>query len=393
MCCSRDRRAPIKLLILHMAFTFGGAERTTANLLRYLDRRRVQHITLAAPEVLRRQLPPTYDEAVDTASYGLQAGFEDSHTLRADAAKTRALLRRVQPDVALGMMHYSSALVVLGARRAGRRLKTVASYRGPFYEYMRHYEPTVGRRLFLRSAIAATTWLADRVIVPSYGTRRELQRRFGGREARTVVIPNGIDREAVAQAAGEPLLAPVPWNDGRPVLCAAARLAAEKNLALLIEAFRRVCRVRPAALMILGEGPERAALEAAVAEGGLEEAVSFVGYQRNVYPYLRRADLFIHTCRFEGFGYAMLEAMACGTPVIATDCPYGPREIIGTDEYGILVPVNSPEALAAAILRLLEDDRARQTLAARGLERAGMLSIERMVRRYEDVLTGLVAGP
>lgn len=363
---------------------FGGAERTTANLLHALDRRSIRRITLAAPAVLQPLLPQRYDDFRDTSAYGLSGGFENSRKLLTDVRSAARLLRDVQPDVALGMMHYPSALVTLGRRLGGGRMKAVASYRGPFYEYMRHHEQGFRRRLFLRAAVAGTALLADRVIVPSQGTADELHRHFLTPTSRIVTIPNGIDFTAAASAAQEP--APELADLDRaetPVLCAVARLAPEKNLGLLLEAFRRIHAERPVILIILGDGPERAALEAQIAAEGLSDAVRLLGHRDNVYPYLRCADVFIHTCQFEGFGYTLLEALACGTAVVATDCPYGPREVLGGGKYGMLTPPNDPQALATAVLRLLADATGRQALVARGLKRAEQLSIQNMVGAYE----------
>ncbi|NJN47581.1 MAG: glycosyltransferase [Candidatus Competibacteraceae bacterium] len=243
---------------------------------------------------------------------------------------------------------------------------------------------------FLRTAVTGTTLLADRIIVPSQGTQQELSRRFLGRKSKTVVIPNGIDKSAVKQAIKSPIHdSGLPSYQRYPLICAVARLAPEKNLQLLLEAICRVIKQLPVRLIILGDGPERRQLEATVNAWQLTETVSLIGYRDNVYPYLAQADLFIHTCLFEGFGYTLLEAMACGTPVIATDCPYGPREIIGDSEYGVLVPAHDPEKLANAILQLLKDDQARERYSTIGIRRAEELSIERMIRSYERVLTEL----
>ncbi len=348
---------------------------------------------------MRPYLPNAYDHFVATDAYSLEGGFTTVNRLRRDARVVGELLRELAPDVALGMMHYPSALVVLGARLAGARTRTVASYRGPFYEYMRYYEHNFRRRLFLRAAVAGTALLADRVIVPSHGTALELRRRFFTPLSRTVTIPNGIDHAAVATLSTLPLpLTPSPlegegWGGGEPpppIICAIARLAPEKNLGLLLEAFRRVRTVQPAMLIILGDGPERAALEAQITEWGLSDAVRLLGHHENVYPYLRRADLFIHTCQFEGFGYTLLEALACGTAVISTDCPYGPREILGDSEYGVLIPPDDPIALAAVIVRLLADPAGRRALATHGLKRARELSVQRMAAAYEAEFLKLV---
>jgi glycosyltransferase involved in cell wall biosynthesis len=372
---------------------FGGAERTTANLLHALNRSAIRRITLAAPKTLQLLLPQQYDDFRDTSAYGLSGGFENSHKLLADVQSAARLLRDVQPDLALGMMHYPSALVTLGRRLGGGRIKTVASYRGPFYEYMRRHEQGFRRRLFLRAAVAGTALLADRVIVPSQGTADELHQRFLTPKNRIVTIPNGIDFTAAANAAQEPAPELADFDPAEtPMLCAVARLAPEKNLGLLLEAFRQIHAERPVILIILGDGPERAALEAKIAAEGWSDAVRLLGHRDNVYPYLRRADVFIHTCQFEGFGYTLLEALACGTAVVATDCPYGPREVLGGGEYGILTPPDDPQALAMAVLRLLADSTGRQALVARGVTRAEQLSIQNMVGAYQAEFLQLAGG-
>lgn len=373
-----------------MAYGFGGAEQTTANLLNHLDRDRIKQITLVAPAALRPYLPATYNRFVDSALCWLEPGFATPGVLRRDAKAFGDLLHILAPDVALGMMHYASALVVSGVRLTGLRTRTIASYRGPLYEYLRHYEPDPRRRRFLQTVAAETASLADRVIVPSQGVADELQQRFLTPSQKIAVILNGIDLAHVTEAArtATPELAHLD-QDKTPVLCAIARLAPEKNLGLLLEAFRRIHATCPAMLLMIGDGPERETLKAQVTAWGLTDSVQFVGYRANIYPYLRRADVFIHTCHLEGFGYTMLEALACGTAVVATDCPYGPREVLDYGKCGLLVPMDNPDALAGATLRLLADPALRQTLVVHGLGRAKQLSVRRMAEAYTTELVAL----
>ncbi|MTW19564.1 glycosyltransferase [Allochromatium palmeri] len=378
------------LLMLHLATVFGGAERTTSNLITHLDRGVVRRITLAAPAALRDLVPPDYDDFIDTAVHLSRGWFTNTRELRDDARVIGTLIARAQPDLVLGMMHYPSALAVLGRRLARLPVKTVGSFRGPVYEHMRLYEHGRKRHLFLRLAVGATARLADRMIVPSEGTARELSRRFLGPARRTVVVPNGIDGASVARLAAEPAPGLEALPPDLPRLCTAARLSPEKNLGLLLAAFRRLQSIHPAALVLIGDGPDRAALERQVVDWGLADRVCFLGHCENVYPYIRQADLYVHTCQFEGFGYTMLEALACGTPVVATDCPYGPREVLGSNEYGLLTPMDDAESLARAISMLLTDPERRCRLTEHGLERAGQLSIERMVRGYEHVFTDVM---
>lgn len=372
----------IHLLILHIAYCFGGAERATARLLQYLDRTIITRITLAVPNELRVLLPHHYDNFCDINAYGIGGGFIGSRKLFADVQRTAKLIDEIQPDIALGMMHYSAALIVLGKLFSNVKLKTIVSFRGPFFEYMRHHERGLRRRLFLHAAITATARLADSIIVNSQGTAIELQHRFFIPIRRIKLIPNGIDIKEVMRLSLQPILKLVNLPEKIPILCAIARLSPEKNLNLLLEAFRLVKLQTSALLIILGDGPERAQLESKIATWNLTNVVRLLGHCDNVYPYLRCATIFIHTCQFEGFGNTMLEALATGTAVIATDCPYGPREMLGGD-YGLLVPPNDSQQLAMAILQLLNNEQQRQKLIQRGLERAKQFSIEKMILSYE----------
>ena len=367
-----------------MAYGFGGAEQTTANLLGHLNRNRIDKITLVAPAPLRSYLPNTFDAFVDASALGLWGGFTRAQDLYRQARIMGGLLRDEGPDLTLGMMHYSSALVALGALSARVKTRVVASFRGPFFEYMRHHERDIRRWLFLWAAVSSVARLADRVIVPSQGTAAELRRRFLTPASQIGVIANGIDLAAAERAAAAPApeLADLP-TDTTPILCAVARLAPEKNLRLLLDAFCRIRSKQPAILLIIGDGPERSALETHIAAAGLAGAVRLLGYRPNVMPYLRRADIFIHTCLFEGFGYTLLEALACGATVVSTDCPYGPREVLAGGRCGSLVPMGDPTALADAILDLIRNPGKRQELATNGYLRAKELSVSRMVQAYE----------
>jgi len=126
-------------------------------------------------------------------------------------------------------------------------------------------------------------------------------------------------------------------------------LRPQKDFPTLIQAFAHVRRAYPARLLILGEGEERPALEALVRQLGLEQDVSLPGFAVNPYPYMARASLFVLSSRWEGLPGVLIEALYCGAPLVATDCPSGPREILRDGQYGQLVPVGDVTALAQAI--------------------------------------------
>jgi glycosyltransferase involved in cell wall biosynthesis len=143
-----------------------------------------------------------------------------------------------------------------------------------------------------------------------------------------------------------------PWfaPDQPPVILAVGRLTKQKDFPTLIRSFAQVRQNVPARLLILGEGVDRDELEALVRQLGLQDDVSLPGFVDNPYAYMHRAGLFVLSSRWEGLPTVLIEALYCGRPVIATDCPSGPREILANGRFGALVPVGDVEALSRAIV-------------------------------------------
>ena len=164
----------------------------------------------------------------------------------------------------------------------------------------------------------------------------------------------------------------------------AGRLRPQKDFATLIRAFARVRASRRVRLLILGEGPLRGALERLAGEQGVAADVSFTGRVPDAPAWMARAAVFALSSAWEGFGRVLVEALAVGCPVVSTDCPSGPREILGGGAFGPLVPVGDDAALAAAIARVLDHPPDRDFL----MQRADAFSLERGVDRYLDVLLG-----
>jgi glycosyltransferase involved in cell wall biosynthesis len=145
------------------------------------------------------------------------------------------------------------------------------------------------------------------------------------------------------------------------------RLSTEKGQAHLVEAAALLPRSRPWRLTFVGEGAERPALEQRIAALGLADRVIFAGYAKDPFSWFQRAELAVSASLFEGFGNSLVEALACGTPVVAVDCPYGPREILDGGRYGMLVPPGDARQLAAAIEQSLGQTVDRRRLMERGL--------------------------
>lgn len=212
--------------------------------------------------------------------------------------------------------------------------------------------------------IGAAYARADRVLTLTEGAKADLVANFGVPASRIVALGTN----AVIDPATEARLAAVrPEHTARQRgrIVSVGRLSPEKDHLTLIEAMRRLPPASPAHLVIVGDGPRRARLEARVAELGLAQTISFAGHDPDPFARLLSAELFVSASRFEGFGNAIVEALACGTPVVATDCPFGPREILADGRYGRLVPVGDPGALAGAIAQSLQTAPDRAGLCAR----------------------------
>lgn len=150
-----------------------------------------------------------------------------------------------------------------------------------------------------------------------------------------------------------------PWfKEGEPpVILSVGRLTDQKAFDVLIRAFAIVRKNQPARLLILGEGENRPALQALIGELGLERDVDLMGFVQNPYPYMAQASLFALSSRWEGLPTVLVEALYLGTPIVATDCPGGSREILQGGQFGRLVPVDDPLLLAEAITRSMKDRR------------------------------------
>ena len=214
------------------------------------------------------------------------------------------------------------------------------------------HSSTLNRRL-LPHLIGHSFRLADAVIAPSHGVADDLARTAGLPRKKIEVIYNPVVSpsllEDARQAAGH------RWLDDPavPVVVGMGRLTRQKDFATLIRAFARLRESRPARLIILGEGEERAALLALAGTLGIARDVDLPGFVDNPHAFLSRAALFVLSSRWEGLPGVLIEALACGARVVSTDCPSGPREILADGIYGELVPIGDDIALMAAMRRSL----------------------------------------
>ncbi len=359
---------PKRLFIVRPSLTTGGADRVTVTLLRELDRERFE-ITLV---LLHERGELLAEVPADVRVAGLGGG-----NIVTGALALRRLVARESPDIVFST---SSGTNVTAALALGRsRVRLVLSERnGLVRDQPRHKLALLlaAKRLLYRRA--------DCVTAVSRGVAADLERRLGldPRRIATVYNPISIPEEGAAGSAP-----PSERLDGSvPVILAAGRLVHAKGFDVLLRALAIARQRTPCRLIILGEGPLRESLRELALELGVAEHLSMPGFVTDPFSYMRGAAVFALSSRFEGLPGALIQAMACGAAVVATDCPFGPNEIVTHEKDGMLVPPESPEPLAQALAQLLEEPGRRRELGQAARRSARRFSVETTMPYYLDAL-------
>jgi glycosyltransferase involved in cell wall biosynthesis len=290
-------------------------------------------------------------------------------------------LRRERPDVLLSAMDITNVVAVLAARLAGRPERVVVSIRDLWSirlakaatwqeRSLRWIGPWAHRRA--AAVIAVSDYVADDLAAAAEVPRGRIFRIYNP------VLPD------IHRRAAEPLDDPLFVTGAPPVILGIGRLEEQKDFPSLIRAFAILRRSTDARLVILGDGSLRSELVALAASLGVGDSVSLPGFARNPYPYLRKAAVFALSSAWEAFGVVVVEALALGAPVVSTDCPGGPAEILDHGRFGRLVPVGRPELMATAIRQTLADPPDRADLQAR----AASFDLESTASAYLEVLLG-----
>lgn len=363
---------PLRLLVVRPTLATGGADRVTLTLLRHFDRQLFEP-TLAlmrAEGALLAEVPPDV-EVVDLGAANLWVA----------AKPLRQLIAQRRPDV---LFSTSSGTNITAARARGKRggPRLVLSERSGL---VRDRPPlkqwaltTAKRRLYPR---------ADCITAVSRGVAGDLESRLGLDPERIVVVHNPVVTPELERRAAQSVSE--PWFDEEtPVLIAAGRLESVKGFDLLIEAVRQVREHHDCRLILLGEGPLRDALQRQIESAGLAPHVKMPGFVDNPYAYMSRSQMFVLSSHFEGLPAVLIQAMACGIPVVTTDCPFGPAEVVTDGQDGLMVPTGDTAALAQGIGELLANPDRRHKLAEAGITSSRRFTLDNSLPRYVAALTG-----
>lgn len=287
---------------------------------------------------------------------------------------------RTRPKAVLSALTHMNLATIAATRLSGSGARLVISERNQISAKARE-----ARDAWQRAVYRAVPWAyraADRVVAVSGGVAADLAQFGRLPDGKIRVIHNPVfdpDIEALAQA---PLDHPFFETGGPPIIVAAGRLHTQKGFDVLLRAFALARAQLDCRLVILGDGPERARLSAQAEQSGLGYDIDMPGFCANPFALMARAGAFVLSSRWEGFPNALVEAMACGAPVIATDCPSGPREILEGGRIAPLVPVDDANALAQALIATL----ATRPNTAASRARAQGFSVAAAARQYLDAL-------
>ncbi|MGV7227613.1 MAG: glycosyltransferase [Nitrospirales bacterium] len=258
-------------------------------------------------------------------------------------------------------------LVALWAKRlAGVSTRLVVSERSSLSPIVQNKKEWRWR--FVPPIMGRVYPLADGIVSVSNGVGDDVSLLTGIPRERITTIYNPIMANEISEKSHSPLDHPWFVPNATPVILSVGRLVPQKDLPCLLRAFRQVRSSRKVRLVILGEGRLRGELEALATTLGISQDVSMPGFTENPYAFMARASVLTLSSAWEGFGNVIAEALACGCPVVSTDCPSGPAEVLKNGAYGTLVPVGNDKALADAILTVLDKPPDPDRLRSRASE-------------------------
>jgi glycosyltransferase involved in cell wall biosynthesis len=373
-----------KILIFTSYLGSGGAEKHVVRLANELANNG-WHITIVTPPKVGEYEVELSTE-ITLRKVGLNLKFSGFYTRLSGLPGLKRIIKKEKPDIIYSVLDIHnlillkaikgiselSARVVIGVQNSIKDLYTLNS---PTHKFVRKNIPTLYP-------------IADAVISLSHGVAKDLIEICPAVKAKVSVIHNiGLAPDlAQLSKATSPIKIPEGIN-----LVSVGRLNFQKGQSYLLEAFSKVLEKKPECnLILLGEGELKADLENRAKELGLDEKVSFVGFHKNPFAIVAKCDLFVLSSLFEGFGNVIVEAMSVGVPVVSTDCPHGPNEIIRSSEEGVLVPIKDSGKLAEGILSVLNNPEYYAQLSKNGLIRSQNFDAKSIALQHMTLFEALI---
>ncbi len=376
-----------KILFFTSYLGGGGAEKHVVRLLNGLspDLFDILVVTPDRPGSYEKEL----NKNIRLQKIGSRFAFKLSPTLaRISCLKPlRKIIQQEQPDLVFSVTDIHNLVAIAAVSKLKKKPKLVLGIQNTISQAYRKKNHPVHR--YVLSHVPKDYPKADKIVALTEGVKHDLLQLAPALVHKVDVINNiGLNNQLLEML--EEKTAIEKPADGKLII-ACGRLTYQKGYPYLIKAFAMVRKTTNAYLWILGEGELREEIENMIREYNLEPYVRLLGFKTNPYAYMAAADLFVLSSLYEGFGNVIVEAMACGTPVVATDCPYGPNEIIKDSETGLLVPIKNEQKLAEAIVRVLQDHTLLTKLALNGKIRANDFHANKIAEKYKSVFLDVIS--
>ena len=356
----------IRLLVTTSDFVGRGAERELANLLRWLPRDRFDLALCLWRDVFDYPCP-------DDIPITILEKSRPWHVFRV-IDRFRQLVKDWKPDLVFSQLNYVSTVTGTALQGLGTSPPWIARLAG---------NPDIEIRFPILPWTRSSFRRAQRVTGCSEGASRSIVEHLLVPHEKVETLPNVVDVEAIwEQGLLEPLVTKKP---GSTVFIHAARCVPQKDQATLLSAFAKAA-IPNAELWMLGIGPLKTALERQAARLGIAGKIRWLEFQPNPYPFFRQADCFVLSSRYEGLPNVVIEAMLSGLPVISTDCPYGPADLIQPNSTGLLTPIGDVTRLAESMRHIANDpNRAKRMGETAAKQMTARFSPDRVVPLYVDL--------
>ncbi len=366
-----------KIIFIIPSLVGGGAERVLIHLINHLDKEKYSICLVLFEDIL------DYKDDLNFSGEILCLDKKSRWDFFKLILKVRKIIKTYQPDTVLCFLHYTNIVTVMASLFLKRKFKLILCER----DYPPKYLPKTRFKYLRRWLIKFTYRKADTILAVSKSIARVLEEDFNIKSEIIKTIYNPVILDKIKDLCQKEIEHPFFVDERAQIILGVGRLVGQKRFDRLLRTFSLVRKKQDRVyLIILGEGELRKELENLSLELGVDKWTDFVGFQLNPYAWLHKADIFVLSSDYEGFPNVILEAMACGIPVISTDCPSGPNEIIINGQNGILVPIEDEKALAEATLKLLTNDNLRTKFSEEGKKKAQTLSIDKILPQYEEVI-------
>jgi len=285
------------------------------------------------------------------------------------------ILTSWNPDLIFSNLAGSNKIAILANLLLFNRFKIIISIVN---------NPVAYRKTFLLKILYK---LPMTIITNSKGLMQAVITKWHINPDKIVTVYNGIDIERISRLASDEIKADKAYTrENIPSICAVGSLSRQKGYDVLLKAFDLVLKTRDGKLLIVGDGQLRSALEQKAHKLGIIDKVYFLGFKKNPFKWIKNANVFVLASYYEGFPNVIVEAMACGTPIIATRAPFGPEEIIEDGKTGLLIPVGDHKLLADKIISVFDNKCDVDSMTRKAKARVEKLfNVNIMCRKYEEV--------